>query len=90
MSADNNEIEQKIVKIESIYDQVEEAQNVIYIKEKWKSNIWKSYIFHFFMGFHLISGVLLPFFLTWGKSAGVYSNTRNRVYSYGVDILYSN
>ena len=60
MSADNSEIEQKIVKIE-------EAQNVIHIKEKWKSNIWKSYIFHFFMGFHLISGVLLPFFLTWGK-----------------------
>ena len=33
----------------------------------WKSNIWKSYLIHFFMGFHLISGVLIPFFLTWGK-----------------------
>jgi len=67
MSADNNEVDQKIVKIESIYDQVEEAQKIVHTKEKWKSNIWKSYIFHFFMGFHLISGVLLPFFLTWGK-----------------------
>jgi len=34
---------------------------------KWKSNIWKSYIIHFFMGCHLIAGVLLPFFLMWGK-----------------------
>jgi len=67
VSADNNEIDQKIVKIESIYDQIEEAQKIVHTKEKWKSNIWKSYIFHFFMGFHLISGVLLPFFLTWGK-----------------------
>jgi MFS family permease len=33
----------------------------------WKANIWKSYLFQLFMGFHLISGVLLPFFLTWGK-----------------------
>ena len=33
----------------------------------WKSNIQKSYLVHFFMGFHLISGVLIPFFLTWGK-----------------------
>ncbi|MFX1496436.1 MAG: MFS transporter [Promethearchaeota archaeon] len=34
---------------------------------QWKLNIWKSYSFHFFMGFHFISGVLLPFFMTWGK-----------------------
>lgn len=34
---------------------------------KWELNIWKSYLFHFFMGLHLISGVLLPFFMTWGK-----------------------
>jgi MFS family permease len=34
---------------------------------KWKSNIWKSYLIHFIGGFHLISGVLIPFFLTWGK-----------------------
>ena len=33
----------------------------------WNSNIWKSYLIHFFMGFHLISGVLLPFFMTWGE-----------------------
>jgi len=67
MSTDNTEIEQKMVKIESNYDQIEEVQKVIHDTEKWKSNIWKSYIFHFFMGLHLISGVLLPFFMTWGK-----------------------
>jgi MFS family permease len=67
MSAENNEMEQKIVNVEFIYDQIEETQKVIHTKEKWNSNIWKSYIFHFFMGLNLISGVLLPFFLTWGK-----------------------
>ncbi len=34
---------------------------------KWRSNILKSYLIHFIEGFHLISGILLPFFLTWGK-----------------------
>ncbi|MCK4380039.1 MAG: MFS transporter [Candidatus Lokiarchaeota archaeon] len=33
----------------------------------WRGNIWKSYLIHFIEGFHLISGILLPFFLTWGK-----------------------
>ncbi|MFX1567188.1 MAG: MFS transporter [Promethearchaeota archaeon] len=34
---------------------------------KWKANIWKSYLINFIEGFHLISGILVPFFLTWGK-----------------------
>ena len=34
---------------------------------KMESNIWKSYIFQLFMGFHMVSGVLLPFFLVWGR-----------------------
>lgn len=34
---------------------------------KWRNNIWKLYLIHFIEGFHLISGILLPFFLTWGK-----------------------
>jgi len=34
---------------------------------KWRANIWKSYLIHFIEGFHFISGILLPFFLTWGK-----------------------
>ena len=67
MSMDNSEIEQNLGKMEFMSDQTEDTQLVIHIKKKWKSNIWKSYIFHFFMGLHLISGVLLPFFLTWGK-----------------------
>jgi len=33
----------------------------------FESNIRKSYLFQLFAGFHLISGVLLPFFLLWGK-----------------------
>ena len=33
----------------------------------YEANIWKSYLFHLFTGFFLISGVLIPFFLTWGK-----------------------
>ena len=28
----------------------------------WKSNIRKSYLVHFLMGCHLISGVLIPFY----------------------------
>jgi len=33
----------------------------------FEANLWKSYLFQLFAGFHLISGVLLPFFLLWGK-----------------------
>ena len=40
--------------------------NLISLKS-WKFNILKLYLFNFMMGFHMISGVLLPFFLTWGK-----------------------
>lgn len=35
-------------------------------KIHWKSNLWKAYIAQFFMGFHLISGILIPFFNVWG------------------------
>ncbi|MBN1800197.1 MAG: MFS transporter [Candidatus Lokiarchaeota archaeon] len=34
---------------------------------KYKSNIWKSYLYHFLIGGHLISGVITVFFMTWGK-----------------------
>jgi DHA3 family tetracycline resistance protein-like MFS transporter len=67
MSMDNSEIDQKLLKIEPTIDQTEELQIVIRTEDKWKSNIRKSYIFHFLMGLHLVSGVLLPFFMTWGK-----------------------
>jgi len=33
----------------------------------WKWNIKKLYLFQFLMNFHLISGVLIPFFIQWGK-----------------------
>ena len=33
----------------------------------FESNLWKLHLFQLFAGFHLISGVLLPFFLLWGK-----------------------
>ncbi|MBD3194769.1 MAG: hypothetical protein GF317_06925, partial [Candidatus Lokiarchaeota archaeon] len=32
----------------------------------WKHNIWKVYIYEIFIAFHLISGVLIPFFVDWG------------------------
>ncbi len=34
---------------------------------QWTWNIRKIYLFHFLINFHLISGVLIPFFTTWGR-----------------------
>ncbi|MFX1273528.1 MAG: MFS transporter [Promethearchaeota archaeon] len=34
---------------------------------KYKSNIWKSYLFHLMVGAHIISGIITIFFMTWGK-----------------------
>ena len=33
---------------------------------EFKSNIWKSYLFSIFINFHMISGIMMPFFLNWG------------------------
>ena len=33
---------------------------------KWQRNLKKAYLVHFLMGFHMISGILMPFFLDWG------------------------
>ena len=33
---------------------------------KWEKNLKKAYLVHFLMGFHMISGILMPFFLDWG------------------------
>lgn len=46
--------------------EVESKESYINLKS-WRANIWKSYLINFIEGFHLISGILLPFFLTWGK-----------------------
>ena len=32
-------------------------------KKLFQSNIWKLYLFQFFIGFHMISGIMMPFFL---------------------------
>ena len=52
-----------------------QEDNVLNVQElegvSFRSNIWKSYIFHCALGCHFISGVLLVFFLTWGKLAFV-------------------
>jgi len=40
--------------------------NIKLLKKRFQSNIRKIYLYQFFMGFYLISGVLVPFFLTWG------------------------
>jgi len=34
---------------------------------QYKSNIWKIYVFEFLISLHFIGGVLVPFFLDWGK-----------------------
>lgn len=36
------------------------------VKEKYNSNIWKSYAYDFMKNFTLFSGVLVPFFTIWG------------------------
>ncbi len=33
----------------------------------YEANIWKMYIFKFLLGLHFIAGVLVPFYLEWGK-----------------------
>jgi MFS family permease len=38
-----------------------------FIGINFEANIWKSYLASFFRGFHFVSGVLLPFFIGWGK-----------------------
>jgi len=64
MALKRNKVKQEMAEFESNNKTIKEYQ---IIKDKWKSNIWKSYLIHFIEGFHLISGILLPFFLTWGK-----------------------
>jgi MFS family permease len=69
MSADNYEKNEELGSFNKISRPINRSQNVGVDHSdlnKWKSNIWKSYLFHLFMGLHLISGVLLPFFMMWG------------------------
>jgi len=33
----------------------------------YESNIWKMYVFKFLVSLHFIGGVLVPFFMDWGK-----------------------
>ncbi len=35
-------------------------------KQIFQPNIWKLYLFQFFIGFHMMTGILMPFFLDWG------------------------
>ncbi|MFX0105615.1 MAG: MFS transporter, partial [Candidatus Hodarchaeota archaeon] len=64
MTLKRSKLKEEILDFESDYKIIEEQR---IIEGKWKSNIWKSYLIQFVEGFHLISGILLPFFLTWGK-----------------------
>ncbi len=34
---------------------------------KFKSNIYKSYIFHFILGIHTVRGIFIPYFTIWGQ-----------------------
>ena len=51
-----NEIGKSMPKIETRFNGI-----------SFEANIRKSYLVSFFRGFHFVSGVLLPFFLKWGK-----------------------
>jgi MFS family permease len=64
MTIKNKKLEHEIVENEKIYGFIEINQTD---KKKWKSNIWKVYLMQFMMGFHLISGILIPFFIMWGR-----------------------
>jgi MFS family permease len=57
-----NEILDKKISVEGAKHQSKEKN-----LDRWRSNIWKSYLFSIFMGFHLISGSLIPFFTVWGR-----------------------
>ena len=35
-------------------------------KKMYQANIWKLYLFQFFMSLHFMGGVLVPFYLDWG------------------------
>lgn len=63
MTIKNTEINEEMVDAESMGDLSIDTHKIY----RWRLNIWKLYLFQFFMGLHLISGVLLPFFLSWGK-----------------------
>ncbi|MHA2181706.1 MAG: MFS transporter [Promethearchaeota archaeon] len=70
MTANYSENKEELANFSTIHKNREGTHNIVDSKadlNKWKANIWKSYLFRFFMGLHLISGVLLPFFLTWGN-----------------------
>ena len=38
-----------------------------YFEMKYKSNIWKSYLFHLLMGAHFMNGIITIFFMSWGN-----------------------
>ena len=46
---------------------VREKESINDSFQDWKKNILKSYVFHLLMGFHFVSGVLMPFFMNWGN-----------------------
>ncbi|MFW9949204.1 MAG: MFS transporter [Candidatus Thorarchaeota archaeon] len=64
MTVKKNKISKELVEMGTIGNLINQEQIGM---GKWKSNIRKSYLIELFMGLHFISGVLLPFFLIWGK-----------------------
>ncbi|MHA1931076.1 MAG: MFS transporter [Promethearchaeota archaeon] len=67
MTANYSENNEELANFSKVHRNSEEILEDRFDLNKWKANIWKSYLFHFFMGLHLISGVLLPFFMMWGR-----------------------
>lgn len=46
---------------------INNCAQLIRMAKSYQSNIWKMYLFKFLVSFHFIGGVLVPFFLDWGK-----------------------
>ncbi len=54
---------EKTNKIKSESSQIDNVE----LSNSYQSNITKIYIYQFLMGMYMISGILIPFFLSWGR-----------------------
>lgn len=53
------------LKKENEMEKIQKGPNCIGIE--YRSNIWKLYLYHMLFNFILISGLLIPFYVQWGK-----------------------
>jgi len=53
----------------------------------YKSNIWKAYLYNFLASMHFISGVLIPFFLDWGRISFAQTMILQSVFVFAIFFL---